>query len=61
MMPLTIEVLTATVVSGRIETVIRARRIPHADILLRLQIPIVGPTDILEAARDEALKYLDIA
>ncbi|MEX0708135.1 MAG: hypothetical protein WD078_09250 [Woeseia sp.] len=57
---MTILVLSARVIDGHVQALVRADSSPHAIIHLWLEFPFTGPTDIWAAARDEALKYLDI-
>ena len=53
--------LSPCVVAEDVRAVIRAESRPRASIHLRLIFPITGPTDTRAAARDEALRYLDVA
>lgn len=61
MEPMTITVISARVETDHVRAVVRADSPPRATIHLVLRFPITGPTDIWAAARDEALRYLDIA
>ncbi len=56
---LEITVMSARVVEGYARAIVRADSPPEPQIHLQLEFPIVGPTDIWAAARDEALKFLD--
>lgn len=56
-----IAVVSARVVDNNVRAVVRADSPPHAVIHVWLEFPIIGPTDIWAAARDEALRYLDLA
>lgn len=56
-----ITVISARTANGHVRATIRAISPPTADIHLVLNIPVTGLTDIWAAARDEALKYLDVA
>jgi len=61
MEPMTVRVISARVVAEDVHAVVRADSKPRATIHLRPTFPITGPTDIWAAARDEALRYLDIS
>ena len=56
-----ITVISARVVTGDVQAVVRVDSPPRANIHLRLKFPITWLTDIWSAARDEALRYLEIA
>lgn len=58
---LSISVVSAFLVGNEVRAIVRATDKPRATIHLRLTFPVTGPTDIWAAARDEALKYLDVA
>ena len=60
MQPMRIRVVSARVVAGHVHATVRAEAPPRAVIHLRLAFPIAGPTDVWAAARDEALRYLDV-
>ena len=54
-------VLSVRVVNGHVQATVRVDCPPEAKIHVVLRFPITGPIDVWAAARDEALKYLDIA
>lgn len=58
---LTITVLCARLIDREVHAIVRAEQLPRARIHLRLTFPVVRPTDIWAAARDEALRFLDPA
>jgi hypothetical protein len=61
MEPMHLTVLSVRTVNGRVRAVVRAVSPESANIHLVLSFPDTDRRNVWEAARDEALKYLDIA
>ena len=55
-----VNVMSARIVVENVHAIVRAVSPPCAVIHLQLVFPPLGQANIWEAARDEALKYLDI-
>lgn len=56
-----IRVISAHVEGTDVVATVHATNHPHAKIVLALRVPISGPVDIWSLAKDEALRYLDVA